>query len=148
MQDASEGGFSEAQIADSFVAFHKACQEQRVLQVSSTLKIVLDDIIRNTNFCYSRYQTKYRRRREGKTDYYARKRLITQAKNKYSARKYRLVVSKILVDCTCCFLSGSNFDVLGPLHQPRHHHPDRLLRNHRRQGHRGRLLPRTEALWN
>jgi large subunit ribosomal protein L5e len=40
----------------------------------------------------SRYQTKYKRRREGKTDYYARKRLITQAKNKYSAPKYRLVV--------------------------------------------------------
>jgi large subunit ribosomal protein L5e len=28
----------------------------------------------------------------GKTDYYARKRLITQAKNKYNAPKYRLVV--------------------------------------------------------
>lgn len=41
---------------------------------------------------YSRYQTKYKRRREGKTDYYARKRLITQAKNKYNAPKYRLVV--------------------------------------------------------
>ncbi|KAG5978977.1 60S ribosomal protein L5 [Claviceps digitariae] len=41
---------------------------------------------------YSRYQTKYKRRRQGKTDYYARKRLITQAKNKYNAPKYRLVV--------------------------------------------------------
>ncbi|KAI0386812.1 60S ribosomal protein L5 [Hypomontagnella monticulosa] len=41
---------------------------------------------------YSRFQTKYKRRREGKTDYYARKRLITQAKNKYNAPKYRLVV--------------------------------------------------------
>ena len=30
--------------------------------------------------------------RQGKTDYYARKRLITQAKNKYNAPKYRLVV--------------------------------------------------------
>src|SRR3569833_1335559 len=40
----------------------------------------------------SRYQTKYKRRRSGKTDYYARKRLITQAKNKYNAPKYRLVV--------------------------------------------------------
>ncbi|RFU27446.1 hypothetical protein B7463_g8894, partial [Scytalidium lignicola] len=39
-----------------------------------------------------RYQTKYKRRRLGKTDYYARKRLITQAKNKYNAPKYRLVV--------------------------------------------------------
>ncbi|KAJ0119127.1 hypothetical protein N8I77_002172 [Diaporthe amygdali] len=41
---------------------------------------------------YSRFQTKYKRRRAGKTDYYARKRLITQAKNKYNAPKYRLVV--------------------------------------------------------
>jgi large subunit ribosomal protein L5e len=41
---------------------------------------------------FKRYQTKYRRRREGKTDYYARKRLITQAKNKYHSPKYRLVV--------------------------------------------------------
>lgn len=42
--------------------------------------------------CRSRFQTKYKRRRQGKTDYYARKRLITQAKNKYNAPKYRLVV--------------------------------------------------------
>lgn len=41
---------------------------------------------------FSRYQVKYKRRRTGKTDYYARKRLITQAKNKYNAPKYRLVV--------------------------------------------------------
>jgi large subunit ribosomal protein L5e len=41
---------------------------------------------------FKRFQVKYRRRREGKTDYYARKRLITQDKNKYNAPKYRLVV--------------------------------------------------------
>ena len=41
---------------------------------------------------FSRFQTKYKRRRQGKTDYHARKRLITQAKNKYAAPKYRLVV--------------------------------------------------------
>ncbi|KAN0064360.1 60S ribosomal protein L5 [Thecaphora frezii] len=41
---------------------------------------------------FSRYQVKYRRRREGRTDYYARKRLVSQAKNKYNAPKYRLVV--------------------------------------------------------
>ncbi|KAF2014938.1 60S ribosomal protein L5-B [Aaosphaeria arxii CBS 175.79] len=45
-----------------------------------------------SNAYFSRYQVKYKRRREGKTDYYARKRLITQAKNKYNAPKYRLVV--------------------------------------------------------
>jgi large subunit ribosomal protein L5e len=41
---------------------------------------------------FKRFQVKYRRRREGKTDYYARKRLIVQAKNKYNSPKYRLVV--------------------------------------------------------
>ncbi|KAL1743729.1 hypothetical protein HDZ31DRAFT_40209 [Schizophyllum fasciatum] len=45
-----------------------------------------------TDAYFSRFQVKYRRRREGKTDYYARKRLVTQAKNKYNAPKYRLVV--------------------------------------------------------
>ena len=29
---------------------------------------------------------------EGKTDYYARKKLVVQAKNKYNSPKYRLVV--------------------------------------------------------
>jgi len=53
-----------------------------------------------TNAYYKRYQTKYRRRRECKTDYYARRRLIQQDKNKYDSKKYRFVVrftnSKIL----------------------------------------------------
>ncbi|CAI8495790.1 60S ribosomal protein L5 [Hanseniaspora opuntiae] len=40
----------------------------------------------------SRYQTPFRRRREGKTDYYARKRLVAQHKAKYASPKYRLVV--------------------------------------------------------
>lgn len=41
---------------------------------------------------FSRYQVKYRRRREGKTDYQARRKLTAQAKDKYNAPKYRLVV--------------------------------------------------------
>lgn len=44
------------------------------------------------NAYFKRYQTKYRRRREGKTDFYARRRLITQDKDKYDRPKYRLVV--------------------------------------------------------
>jgi len=48
-------------------------------------------LVKNSAY-YSRYQTKYKRRRQGKTDYFARKRLIAQAKNKYGAPKYRLVV--------------------------------------------------------
>jgi large subunit ribosomal protein L5e len=41
---------------------------------------------------FKRFQVKFRRRREGVTDYYARKRLIVQEKNKYNTPKYRLVV--------------------------------------------------------
>ncbi|KAJ4396663.1 60S ribosomal protein L5 [Gnomoniopsis smithogilvyi] len=48
--------------------------------------------LEKTSAYYSRFQTKYKRRQSGKTDYYARKRLISQAKNKYNAPKYRLVV--------------------------------------------------------
>ena len=44
---------------------------------------------------------KYKRRRSGKTDYYARKRLVTQAKNKYNAPKYRLVVRFTNKDIIC-----------------------------------------------
>jgi len=41
---------------------------------------------------FKRFQVKLRRRREGKTDYRQRRKLITQDKNKYQAHKYRLVV--------------------------------------------------------
>ncbi|KAI0016539.1 hypothetical protein F4780DRAFT_783153 [Xylariomycetidae sp. FL0641] len=57
-------------------------------------------LVKNSAY-YSRFQTKYKRRREGKTDYYARKRLITQAKNKYNAPKYRLVVRFTNRDIIC-----------------------------------------------
>ena len=43
---------------------------------------------------FARYQTKFRRRREARTDYYARRKLIMQDKNKYDAKKYRFVVRK------------------------------------------------------
>jgi len=45
-----------------------------------------------TKAYFKRYQVKYRRRREGKTDYYARKRLVIQDKNKFNSPKYRLIV--------------------------------------------------------
>jgi large subunit ribosomal protein L5e len=57
-------------------------------------------VVKNKAY-YKRFQTKYRRRREGKTDYYARKRLITQAKNKYNSPKYRLVVRITNADIIC-----------------------------------------------
>jgi large subunit ribosomal protein L5e len=48
-------------------------------------------VVKNKPY-FKRFQVQYRRRREGKTDYYARKRLVTQDKNKYASPKYRLVV--------------------------------------------------------
>ncbi|KAH0612724.1 uncharacterized protein H6S33_009104 [Morchella sextelata] len=60
-----------------------------------------------SNAYFSRYQTKYRRRQQGKTDYYARKRLITQAKNKYNAPKYRLVVRFTNRDIICQIVSAT-----------------------------------------
>lgn len=44
-----------------------------------------------SNAYFKRYQTKFRRRRDCKTDYYARKRMVTQDLNKYGTPKYRLV---------------------------------------------------------
>jgi len=50
---------------------------------------------------FMRFQTKFRRRREGKTDYYARKRLVAQDKNKYNSPKYRFVVRFTNRDVVC-----------------------------------------------
>nr|CAX78280.1 putative ribosomal protein L5 [Schistosoma japonicum]CAX78281.1 putative ribosomal protein L5 [Schistosoma japonicum]CAX78286.1 putative ribosomal protein L5 [Schistosoma japonicum]CAX78290.1 putative ribosomal protein L5 [Schistosoma japonicum]CAX78295.1 putative ribosomal protein L5 [Schistosoma japonicum] len=50
---------------------------------------------------FKRFQVKFKRRREGKTDYYARKRLIWQDKNKYNTPKYRLVVRFTNKDIIC-----------------------------------------------
>lgn len=57
-------------------------------------------VIKNRSY-FKRYQVKYRRRREGKTDYQARKRLVAQDKNKYNSPKYRLVVRLSNKDITC-----------------------------------------------
>ena len=48
-------------------------------------------VVKNRAY-FKRFQTKFKRRREGKTDYYARKRLTVQDKNKYNTPKYRLIV--------------------------------------------------------
>ncbi|AFZ78967.1 60S ribosomal protein L5e, putative [Theileria equi strain WA] len=48
-------------------------------------------VIKNKAY-FKRFQVKYRRRREGKTDYHARRRLVLQDKNKYDSPKYRFVV--------------------------------------------------------
>jgi len=43
-----------------------------------------------SNSYFKRFQTKFRRRRECKTDYYARKRMVTQDLNKYGSPRFRL----------------------------------------------------------
>jgi large subunit ribosomal protein L5e len=48
-------------------------------------------VVKNKAY-FKRYQVKFRRRREGRTDYRQRHKLITQDKNKYQSPKYRLVV--------------------------------------------------------
>merc|ERR1711970_1527169 len=48
-------------------------------------------VVKNKAY-FKRFQVKFRRRREGKTDYFARKRLVIQDKNKYNTPKYRMIV--------------------------------------------------------
>ncbi|GAB0091996.1 60S ribosomal protein L5 [Sergentomyia squamirostris] len=57
-------------------------------------------VVKNKQY-FKRYQVKFKRRREGRTDYYARKRLTFQTKNKYNTPKYRLIVRLSNKDITC-----------------------------------------------
>merc|ERR1712110_1259306 len=62
-------------------------------------------VVKNKAY-FKRFQVKYKRRREGKTDYYARKRLVTQAKNKFATPKYRFVVRFTNKDIICQVISS------------------------------------------
>jgi large subunit ribosomal protein L5e len=53
-----------------------------------------------TKAYFKRLQTRYRRRREGKTDYEQRRALVRQEKNKYNTPKYRFVVRFSLTNIT------------------------------------------------
>jgi len=57
-------------------------------------------VVKNKQY-FKRYQVKYKRRRQGKTDYQARKRLVVQDKNKYNTPKYRLIVRITNKDIVC-----------------------------------------------
>lgn len=57
-------------------------------------------VVKNKAY-FKRFQVKFKRRREGKTDYYARKRLVVQDKNKYNTPKYRMVVRITNRDVIC-----------------------------------------------
>lgn len=62
-------------------------------------------VIKNKAY-FKRYQVKFKRRRECKTDYYARQRLILQDKNKYQTPKYRFVVRFTNKDIVCQIFSS------------------------------------------
>jgi large subunit ribosomal protein L5e len=57
-------------------------------------------VIKNTSY-FKRFQVRFRRRREGKTDYYQRRRLVSQRKNKYNTPKWRFVVRKTNTKIVC-----------------------------------------------
>merc|ERR1711900_155658 len=57
-------------------------------------------VVKNKAY-FKRYQVKFRRRREGKTDFFARKRLTVQDKNKYNTPKYRMIVRFTNKDIIC-----------------------------------------------
>lgn len=57
-------------------------------------------VVKNKSY-FARYQVKYRRRREGKTNYARRYALVIQDKTKYASHKYRLVVRFTNKDTIC-----------------------------------------------
>jgi len=67
---------------------------------------------------FKRFQTKFRRRREGKTDYRARKRLAAQSKDKYNSPRYRLVVrySNQYVQCQVVYAEMTGDKVVCSAH--------------------------------
>jgi len=57
-------------------------------------------VVKNKAY-FKRFQVKFKRRRQGKTDYFARRKLICQDKNKYNTPKYRLIVRFTNKDIIC-----------------------------------------------
>ncbi|KAK2190099.1 hypothetical protein NP493_88g02011 [Ridgeia piscesae] len=57
-------------------------------------------VVKNKAY-FKRFQVKYKRRREGKTDYQARKQLVIQDKSKYNTPKYRMIVRFTNKDIIC-----------------------------------------------
>lgn len=62
--------------------------------------MALVKVLKNVAY-FKRFQVKRRRRREGKTDYKARVKMVRQDKNKFNNRKYRLVVRFTNRRCIC-----------------------------------------------
>eukprot|EP00483_Globobulimina_turgida_P001831 UN01833 len=57
-------------------------------------------LVKNRNY-YKRFKVKMRRRRQCKTDYALRRRLITQDKRKFNAPKWRFIVRRSNTDVIC-----------------------------------------------
>mmetsp|Transcript_2637 Transcript_2637/g.2904 ORF Transcript_2637/g.2904 Transcript_2637/m.2904 type:complete len:89 (+) Transcript_2637:77-343(+) len=67
-------------------------------------------VLKNAAY-FKRFQVARRRRREGKTDYHARRKMVRQDKNKFNNRKYRLIVrftnKRCIVQCASASYSDS-----------------------------------------
>merc|ERR1712086_386061 len=66
-------------------------------------------VLKNKSY-FKRYQVAKRRRRQGKTDFQARRMMVRQDKNKYNNKKYRLVVrftnSKVICQVAYATIAG------------------------------------------
>eukprot|EP00913_Durusdinium_trenchii_P001046 g961.t1 len=66
-------------------------------------------VLKNAAY-FKRFQVQRRRRREGKTDYHARRKMVRQDKNKFNNRKYRLIVRftnrRVICQCAYATLRG------------------------------------------
>ena len=69
-------------------------------------------VLKNAAY-FKRFQVAKRRRRQGKTDYHARRKMVRQDKNKFNNRKYRLVVRFTNKRCICqCVYATLRGDVV------------------------------------
>jgi len=66
-------------------------------------------VLKNKSY-FKRYQVQKRRRRSGKTDFQARRKMVRQDKNKYNNKKYRLIVrfsnSKVMCQVAYTTIAG------------------------------------------
>ena len=81
---------SESDVSFLKLHFKRPCTPPSGLVLFRRMGFV--KVVKNKAY-FKRYQVKFRRRWEGKTDYYARKRLVIQDKNKSNTPKYRMIVS-------------------------------------------------------
>ncbi|XP_057474073.1 60S ribosomal protein L5-like [Actinidia eriantha] len=95
---------------------------------------------------FKRFQVKYKRRREGKTDYRARIRLINQDKNKYNTPKYRFVVrftnKDIVAQIVSATIAGDMVLAAAYAHELPHYGLDTGLTNYAAAYCTGLLLAR------